>query len=198
MALDGKLRHPKRLITTHNSDGLAIFETALAEDAPFYKLPRNNDQNKGDVEFATMYTTEGFPTKLYDGKSTVGSAKDPDLQVYTKYLENRPGIVINNGTVIRYVDMPPGHTSPMHRTVSLDYGVVVEGEVALVLDSGEERVMKRGDVSVQRATNHAWRNQSETEWARMLYILQPCQPVEIGGKKLGEDIGDMAGVRPSS
>ena len=46
----------------------------------------------------------------------------------------------------------------MHRTVSLDYGVVLEGEVELVLDSGETRLMKRGDVSVQRGTNHAWRN----------------------------------------
>lgn len=49
--------------------------------------------------------------------------------------------------------MGPGLTSPMHRTVSLDYGVVLEGEVYLVLDSGEERLMRRGDISVQRGTN---------------------------------------------
>lgn len=53
--------------------------------------------------------------------------------------------------------MSPGLLSPMHRTVSLDYGVVLEGEVELVLDSGETRVLKRGDVAIQRGTCHAWR-----------------------------------------
>jgi len=46
----------------------------------------------------------------------------------------------------------------MHRTVSLDYGIVLEGDVELVLDSGEKRAMKQGDVAIQRGTNHAWRN----------------------------------------
>ena len=87
--------------------------------------------------------------------------------------------------------MRPGATSPMHRTVSLDYGVVLEGEVELVLDSGEKRLMKRGDLSIQRGTIHEWRNTSQTEWARMLYILQEAHPLEIGGKKLGEDYGGL-------
>ena len=67
--------------------------------------------------------------------------------------------------------MAPGHISPMHQTVSLDYGVVLEGEVKLVLDSSEEQVLKRGDIVVQRLTNHAWQNASSTEWARMLFVL---------------------------
>ena len=103
----------------------------------------------------------------------------------------KTGIVIPGGTVLRYVDMRPGATSPMHRTVSLDYGVVLEGEVELILDSGEKRLMRRGDLSVQRGTIHEWRNTSETEWARMLYILQEAKPLEIGGRKLGEDYGGL-------
>src|SRR5690606_32628942 len=108
------------------------------------------------------------------------------------------GLTVSNGTVLRYVDMPPGTLSPMHITTSLDYGVVLEGEVDLVLDSGEEQHMKRGDICIQRATMHAWRNRSKTEWARMLYILQPVQPVIQGGKEVGEDLGDMQGVRTST
>ena len=46
----------------------------------------------------------------------------------------------------------------MNKTVSLNYGIVLEGEIELVLDSGETKLMKRGDACVQRATNHAWRN----------------------------------------
>lgn len=94
--------------------------------------------------------------------------------------------------------MLPGALSPMHRTVSLDYGVVLEGEVELVLDSGETRLMRRGDVAVQRGTNHAWRNASQEAPARMLYVLQEAAPIEIAGKKLDEDYGGIPGVRPSN
>lgn len=120
-----------------------------------------------------------------------------DLSIYQDDLANKPGIMIPGGSVLRLVDMRPGATSPMHRTVSLDYGVVLEGEVELVLDSGETRIMRRGDVSIQRGTNHAWRNVSGTEWARMLYVLFEAEPVIIGGKVLGEDYGGIPGVRPS-
>lgn len=107
------------------------------------------------------------------------------------YLEKLPGVMIPGGTVLRLVDMPPGATSPMHRTVSLDYGVVMEGSVELILDDGVSRVMERGDISVQRGTIHAWRNMSKTSWARMLYILQESKPIHLEGKQLGEDYGGL-------
>jgi quercetin dioxygenase-like cupin family protein len=77
----------------------------------------------------------------------------------------------------------------MHRTISIDYGVVLEGEIELILDSGEKRLMKRGDISVQRGTMHAWRNTSKSEWGRMLYILFEAKDLEIKGKILEEDYG---------
>jgi quercetin dioxygenase-like cupin family protein len=86
----------------------------------------------------------------------------------------------------------------MHRTVSLDYGVVLEGEIELVLDSGETRKMTRGDVAIQRGTMHAWRNLSSTSWARMMYVLQESKPIEIEGEVLKEDYGTMQGVPASS
>ena len=86
----------------------------------------------------------------------------------------------------------------MHRTVSLDYGVVLEGEVDLILDSGEVKRMKRGDVAIQRGTMHAWKNPSETEWARMLFVLQDCQDVWVNGQVFKEDLGKgTEGVPPS-
>jgi len=86
----------------------------------------------------------------------------------------------------------------MHRTVSLDYGIVLVGEVELVLDSGETRLMKTGDICVQRGTMHAWRNTSPTEWARMMYVLQPSLPLTVDGQELKEDYGSMEGVKASS
>ena len=60
----------------------------------------------------------------------------------------------------------------------------------MILDDGVTRVLKRGDVAVQRGTNHGWRNTSGTEWARMFFVLQHAQKIEIGGKELGADLSN--------
>ena len=74
-----------------------------------------------------------------------------------------------NGTKIRINEFPPGVVSPMHRTQSVDYGIVLSGEMVLVLDDSE-RVLRAGDVVVQRGTDHRWENRSEAT-ARMAFIL---------------------------
>jgi quercetin dioxygenase-like cupin family protein len=172
---------PQRFITDHNAEGKAVFNTSLPSELP------SSIVGPGDI-FYLGYTTSQYPADL-----------TKDLTEYGKYLGAAPGIVIPGGTVLRFVDIRPGGMSPMHRTVSLDYGVVLEGEIELVLDSGETRVMRRGDVAVQRGTMHMWRNVSQTEWGRMMYVLTECKEIEVGGKKLAEDYGvGMDGVRPSA
>ncbi|KAG4422622.1 hypothetical protein IFR04_004243 [Cadophora malorum] len=169
------LSHPKRFITTHDDSGKAIFSSDLPEEIPFQQIPN-------DAIFSLCYATNQTPVEMSDNK---------DVDTYSNYLEKLPGVMIPGGTVLRLVDMPPGATSPMHRTVSLDYGVVLEGSVELILDDGESRVMERGDMSVQRGTIHAWKNMSKTNWARMLYILQESKPIQVEGKRLGEDYGGL-------
>lgn len=78
----------------------------------------------------------------------------------------------------------------MHRTVSLDYGVVVEGDIDLVLDSGACRHLHRGDVTVQRGTAHSFRNRSSTEWCRMLFVFLPMEKLKIEGKELEAEVYD--------
>lgn len=95
------------------------------------------------------------------------------------------------------MDFAPGKKPYMHRTESLDYGVVLEGTLELELDSGETRIMNRGDMCVQRATNHAWKNVTENDgWARMMFVLVSSEKVIAGGKELGEELGDMSEVVP--
>ncbi|KAF2003498.1 hypothetical protein P154DRAFT_520094 [Amniculicola lignicola CBS 123094] len=171
----------KRFITTHDSSAKAVFSTTISEDNKFRQIP-----NAG---FAEGYITKGFPVDLN---------ADADISTYSSFLQSPPGLVTSNGTILRFVDMSPDHFSPMHRTVSLDYGVVIEGEVDCILDSGEVRHLKRGDLCIQRGTMHAWRNNSKTEWARMVFVLQECTPVEAGGTVLGEELGTMEGVPKSS
>ena len=56
------------------------------------------------------------------------------------------------------------------------------------MDSGDVQILNRGDVVVQRGTNHAWRNPSKTKWARMIYVLQSCVELKAGGAPVSEDL----------
>ncbi len=85
--------------------------------------------------------------------------------------------------MLRIVDFAPETRSPMHRTSSVDYGMVLEGEIDLELDSGEVKHLSAGDVVVQRGTNHAWVNRSD-RWARMAFVLIEAAPVRIDGVAL--------------
>ncbi|KAF2874470.1 hypothetical protein BDV95DRAFT_488223 [Massariosphaeria phaeospora] len=181
MAHIGALPKIHRYITAHNDEGKAIFSTKFDEES---KMKANDD----GIAFALSYTTKGFPVSL---------DKNEDLKVYERYLNDAPGLVVSGGTVLRHVDIPPATACAMHRTVSLDYGAVLEGEVELLLDSGEKRLMKRGDVAIQRGTMHQWINHSETEWTRMLFVLQESKPLKIGNETFEENLAGMAGVRSS-
>ena len=91
------------------------------------------------------------------------------------------------------MDFGPGLESIPHGVISLDYGVVLEGEFRLTLDSGESRIFRRGDILVQRATVHKWENISGggTECGRILFVLLGCKDVVVGGKKIEADLGAL-------
>lgn len=169
-------------LTSHDENGKAI----IAEKRPG-KWSSYDDQLMG---FAVIYTTSEFPASLN---------KKVDLQKHDSLMaSNTLGLVNKNGTVCRIVDFAPNFDCMMHRTQSLDYGVVLEGSIELVLDSGERQLMQRGDVAVQRGTMHAWNNPSRTEWARMLFVLQDCQSLVLDGKPMKEDLGRGVIGLPSS
>ncbi|KAK5274902.1 hypothetical protein LTR96_001503 [Exophiala xenobiotica] len=179
-----------RHITTHNSEGKAIFQTpdpdnptteavATAPAPPISTIPTWTNFPGATGAFGLGYAT---PTLQADFN------KDADLASYYKYLHEHPPVVIQGGTVFRVVDMAPGSSSPMHRTVSLDYGVVLEGEVELELDSGERRRIPRGDIFVQRGTAHRWHNVSDKQPARLLAVQLDSKPIVIEG--MGEELAE--------
>jgi quercetin dioxygenase-like cupin family protein len=75
-----------------------------------------------------------------------------------------------HGTKIRVNSFPPGVISPVHRTESVDYGIVIDGEMVLVLDDDAETSLRAGDVVIQRGTCHRWENRG-TQTARMVFVL---------------------------
>jgi quercetin dioxygenase-like cupin family protein len=73
------------------------------------------------------------------------------------------------GSIFRVVDFPPGAKGEMHRTRSVDYGIVIEGEIDMLLPEGEVR-LRAGDVLVQQGTDHAWENRGRAN-CRIAFIL---------------------------
>ncbi|KUJ07457.1 uncharacterized protein LY89DRAFT_711997 [Mollisia scopiformis] len=165
--LENGLPEIHRYITTTNPSGQAVLSTTIPTPSIWTTIGTA-------TKFFLAYTTRVFPVHLSRSSST-----PPDISSYASDLASPPGLSISTGTVMRYVDMAPGSLSPMHVTKSLDYGIVIEGEVELVLDGG------RGG-----GTMHAWRNASEEAWARMVFVM-----VGAEGEGLVEDLGGAEGVR---
>jgi quercetin dioxygenase-like cupin family protein len=88
-----------------------------------------------------------------------------------------------NGTRFTVNDIPPGRTGPMHRTETIDYVIVLAGEIDMETDDSTIR-LKAGDVLVQRGTNHAWINRG-SEPARVAFILIDATPLGIGNLVTG-------------
>lgn len=97
-------------------------------------------------------------------------------------------------SVGRMIDFGPVVESSMHRAVSLDYSIVIEGGFKLVLGSGEERIMRPGDMTVQRATAHQWISITGNGLlpGRMLFIQLDVNDVYVGDKKMEDYLGTLA------
>ncbi|CAN0411301.1 unnamed protein product, partial [Discosporangium mesarthrocarpum] len=81
---------------------------------------------------------------------------------------------VSNAEMKRELGLDPDSGGPvrhpgMHKTRSVDYGIVISGEIDMVMDEGEVH-LKAGDVIVQRGTNHAWANRG-TENCRIAFVL---------------------------
>src|SRR6266550_2379304 len=87
------------------------------------------------------------------------------------------------GAVFRIVEFSPGVVRRNHRTDSIDYAVVMSGEIDMELDDGVVVHLKAGDVLVQRGTIHNWVNKG-TAPCVIAFVLVGAKPVTVGGKPL--------------
>ena len=109
-----------------------------------------------------------------EGKSTIAQDDQPVVAILSGSEDRRALMEVwatvspTGASDFRVVDMPAGSRREMHRTDTVDYGIVLDGEVYLILER-EETLLRAGDVVVQRGTNHAWHNRSDRV-ARMAFI----------------------------
>ena len=153
----------RRVVTGHNTQGGAVF-TDDRELTP-------EMIGGGDAAFATIWATESVPADLNDPRDG---------------REISTGLTLEQGSVIRVVDMFPGEESPMHRTSSIDYGIVLEGEVELELDDGVTKTIGAGGIIIQRGTVHLWRNPSADQICRIVFVLIEAAPYLHNGVPLSD------------
>ncbi|KAH8699007.1 cupin domain protein [Talaromyces proteolyticus] len=185
----------RRIITTHDAaSGRAIFSDAVGEQVSFTGFPVPPGKPTTS-DYALAYNTSTFPVQgLSPPTSAVPESKaNLDIKHYHSQLSDPSPLNPPNGTSCTIIEVPPGSVVPMHRTATLDYGVIIDGTTELVLDSGVKKLLSKGDVFVQRGTAHSWRNVTEKNEnsgvLRVFFVFQPIEQVRLeGGKVIGQDL----------
>jgi mannose-6-phosphate isomerase-like protein (cupin superfamily) len=149
----------RRVVTGHDAQGRA--KVLIDEQVSNRFSPRPG------AEYSVIWSSEGFPVD-----------NDDDADPSRKKI----GTTISNGTVFRIVSFGPGVSPRNHRTDSIDYAVVMSGEIDMVLDD-ETVHLKAGDVLVQRGTIHNWVNNGTVPCV-IAFTLVSAKPVSPGGKTL--------------
>jgi quercetin dioxygenase-like cupin family protein len=149
----------RRVITGHDADGKA---KVLIDE-----VVKNVVSGRPGALASVIWTTEGFPVDN-DGDADTSSRK--------------VGTTLANGCVFRVVEFSPGVAARNHRTDSIDFAVVMSGEIDMELDDSHVH-LKAGDVLVQRGTIHNWVNRGSAPCV-IAFCLVDAKPVTAGGRTL--------------
>jgi len=174
----------RRIVTGHDAEGRSIF----LEDGPAPNVFQPS--HSPNVGLTNLWLVDSLPASNAGGLDAPGA--DPTAQPFR--LEPPA-----KGNVVRIVEFPPdkernyGNQAEVfgqygasrahdatarhpgfHKTESVDYAIVVEGEIWALMDVGEA-LMRPGDILIQRGTNHAWANRSDGI-ARVCFVLNGAAP----------------------
>ena len=150
----------RRVITGHDAHGVA---KVLWED---HASNAKGGANRGAVS-TLVWCSDRMPVNISVGETI----EDMGARI----LGTPPP---ENGSRFIVMEFAPGVASDMHRTETIDYIVVLSGEIAMDLDEGSV-TLRAGDVMVQRGTNHAWVNRGSVP-ARLAIVLLDAKPLGIG------------------
>jgi hypothetical protein len=175
----------RRIVTGHNAQGLAVVEM----DSP---APNSKVRNATGLVSTLVWVTDETPAKM-----------DLKIDRADRTIGVPPPA---NGSVLRVVDFPPitaeqaavsqadvlkemgvsessdqpARHAFMHRTASVDYAIVMSGEIDMLLDVGEVH-LQTGDIVVQQGTNHAWVNNSQAVCRIAFVLIDGIDPLNSTG-----------------
>jgi mannose-6-phosphate isomerase-like protein (cupin superfamily) len=149
----------RRVVTGHDRSGRAVVKID--------EIAKNVASSRPGQLATVIWSTMGSPVD-----------NDEELDGSTRSVSTSE----TDGTVFRVVHYAPGVSPRIHRTESIDYAVVVSGEIDMEID-GAEVHLKAGDMLVQRGTIHNWVNRG-SEPCVIAFVLVGAKPATAGGKKL--------------
>src|SRR5581483_3139915 len=173
----------RRVVTGHNKDGKSVFIMDGAAPHVYSRVP-------GSTVVTELWETRGAPA---DNRGNDEVTNRPFRLAPPK-----------NGTVFRIIHYPPDKVrlaaiqkeeamgddgsgrhaatdrnnprhAGFHKTNSVDYAIVLQGEIWAMMDEGEV-LLKQGDVLIQRGTNHAWSNRTD-KIATLAFVLVDAEPL---------------------
>lgn len=149
----------RRIVTGH--DAAHVAKVLRDEPAANAKTPQPG------LVSTMLWCTDGAPAAIPIGEN-------PE-DMGARILGTAPPL---NGTRFAVIDFPPDNHPHMHRTETIDYVIVMEGEIEMDMDDSTVK-LKAGDIVIQRGTNHAWANRSGKR-ARVAFVLVDAEPLGIG------------------
>ncbi|MFT3864308.1 MAG: cupin domain-containing protein [Solirubrobacterales bacterium] len=162
---------PRRVVTGHDAEG----RPRIVGDDP---LPRFVERAAiPGMADGVVWATPAVPGGPFDGadptpglspllppagETRFNTVTFPPDSVFAAADFDPAAAAAENAAVIPELTPLMDPENPgMHRTPTVDYVIVLEGEVVLEMEGGEEAVLRQGDFVIQNATRHAWRNRSE-------------------------------------
>src|SRR3979411_2254868 len=152
--------HVRRVVTGHDGKGRAVVRID--------EVSKNIVSNRPGASASVIWTTDTFPAD---------NSGDSDTST------RKVGTTLPGGTVFRVIEFSPGVAPRVHRTDSIDYAVVISGEIDMELEKGTEVHLKAGDVLVQRGTVHYWINRGKAPCV-MAFALIDAKSAVAGCKVL--------------
>ncbi|MBI3916685.1 MAG: cupin domain-containing protein [Betaproteobacteria bacterium] len=157
----------RRIVTGHDANGKAV----VATDERLTAVSRRIGANVTGCE---MWSTDRMPV---DNSEEAGAAQRAGFVKRYNYVGT------GQGTTFRITEWAPGHARFTHRTETVDYAILLSGEIDLELENNEVVHLKPGDVVVQRGTTHTWVNRGSVP-AVTAFILIDANPAEVNGQEL--------------
>ena len=167
----------RRIVTGHNAAGKSVF---LSDEASKFEF----NVGRGAVTVTELWETRSSPAENFGSEETVDHKfgilppKNGSIFRIIEYLPDRQRMGEGYDREAAFRAMGAEHaldrTNPrhpgFHKTDTIDYVIVLEGEICALMDEGE-KLMKAGDVLIQRGTNHAWSNRTDKPCYVMFVLI---------------------------
>jgi hypothetical protein len=182
-----RLRKIRRIVTGHNARGRSV----IASDAPSpHVMTLRGIPTFGVTEIWTTDSTPADNRRVKDPCKVPVQLAPPKRGTVVRVVEFPPdklwiraadrdqafASMGRSGAQALAHDASASRHPMMHRTQTIDYAIVLSGEIWALMDSGETK-MKAGDILVQRGTNHAWSNRSKKP-CLVAFVLIDAKPLK--------------------